>query len=76
MATNLDLDPDLLARAHAMSGERSKKATVTKALEELISRHEQRQIIDLFGTMDWDPDYDYKAERRRRDVKLGLITDE
>ena len=63
MATNLALDPDLLDRALAVSGQKTKKAAVTKALEEFIARREQREILDLFGKLDWDPDYDYKTER-------------
>ena len=65
MATNLALDPDLLDRALAVSGQKTKKAAVTKALEEFIARREQREILDLFGKLDWDPDYDDKTERRR-----------
>ncbi|HAC05422.1 MAG: type II toxin-antitoxin system VapB family antitoxin [Gemmatimonadetes bacterium] len=65
MATNLALDPDLLDRALAVSGQKTKKAAVTKALEEFIARREQREILDLFGKLDWDPDYDYKTERQR-----------
>ena len=66
MATNLALDPDLLERALAVSGQKTKKAAVTKALEEFIARREQREILDLFGRLDWDPDYDYKAERQTK----------
>ena len=66
VATNLDLDPELLDRAFKVSGERTKKAAVTKALEEFIRKRDQARIVELFGTMDWDPDYDYKAERGRR----------
>ncbi len=66
MATNLALDPDLLDRALAVSGQKTKKAAVTKALEEFIARREQREILDLFGKLDWEPDYDYKSERSRR----------
>jgi hypothetical protein len=66
MATNLALDPDLLERALAVSGEKTKKAAVTKALEEFIARREQQRLLDLFGKLDWDPDYDYKAARSRR----------
>ena len=65
MATNLALDPDLLDRALAVSGQKTKKAAVTKALEEFIARREQREILDLFGKLDWDPDYDHKTERQR-----------
>ena len=65
MATNLALDPDLIDRALAVSGEKTKKAAVTRALEEFIARHEQARLLDLFGELDWDPTYDYKAERTR-----------
>ena len=66
MATNLSIDPKLLDRALEVGGERTKKATVTKALREFIARREQKKILELFGSLDWDPNYDYKAERSRR----------
>lgn len=72
MATNLAIDPELLDRALAVGGLPTKKETVTTALREFIARRERTRIIEHFGTADWDPDYDYKAERRGRDVKLGL----
>ncbi len=66
MATNLAIDPTLLDKALEVGGERTKKATVTRALEEYIARREQARILELFGTVEMDPDYDYKAERTRR----------
>lgn len=63
MATNLAIDPDLLARAVLVSGERSKQAVVTLALTEFIARREQRRIVDLLGQLEWEPSFDYKAER-------------
>jgi hypothetical protein len=65
MATNLALDPELLERALAVSGEKTKKAAVTKALREFIARREQKRLGELFGQLDWNPDYDYKRERAR-----------
>jgi hypothetical protein len=65
MSTNLSLDPDLLDRALALSGERTKKAAVTKALQEFIARREQRRLLDLIGRLEWDDGFDYKAERSR-----------
>ena len=65
MATNLAIDPDLLDRALEIGGERTKKATVTLALQEFIARREQRRILDLLGTVEWDDSFDYKAERSR-----------
>ncbi len=48
-----------------MSGEKTKKAAVTKALQEFIARRQQRRLVELFGSLDWDPDFDHKAERSR-----------
>jgi len=65
MATNLSLDPELIDRALAVSGERTKKAAVTKALQEFIARREQKGLIELMGKLEWDPSFDYKSERGR-----------
>ena len=65
MSTNLAIDPDLLQKALEVSGLKTKKDTVNLALKELINRHKQLEIIDLFGKMDPDPDYDYKKGRVR-----------
>jgi Arc/MetJ family transcription regulator len=66
MATNLALDPDLIARAVKVSGEKTKKAAVTRALEEFITRRSQRRLVDLMGKLEWDESFDYRAERSRR----------
>ena len=65
MATNLSIEPELLEKALRVSGEKTKKAAVTKALQEFIARREQRKLLDLFGRLEWNPDFDYKAERSR-----------
>ena len=51
MATNLAIDPDLLARAVEVSGERTQSAAVTKALQEFIALREQRRVVELMGTL-------------------------
>lgn len=66
MATNLAIDPELLDRALEVSGERTKKAAVTKALQEFIARRQQKRVLDLMGKLEWDQSYDYKAERSRK----------
>ena len=65
MATNLALDPELLDRVVAVSGETTKKAAVTLALKEFVARREQMRVSELFGKLDWDASYDYKSERSR-----------
>ena len=66
MATNLSIEPQLLEKALSVSGEKTKKAAVTKALREFIARREQRKLLELFGKLEWNPDFDYKKERSRR----------
>ncbi|GMV45409.1 MAG: hypothetical protein AMXMBFR66_08070 [Pseudomonadota bacterium] len=66
MATNLSLDQELLERAFEVSGERTKKAAVTRALQEFIARRRQRRVAELLGKLEWDASYDYKAERNRK----------
>jgi Arc/MetJ family transcription regulator len=66
MATNLSIDPELIQRALIVSGERTKKAAVTRALQEYIARREQKRLAELFGKLEWDSEYDYKQDRTRR----------
>lgn len=65
MATNLSIDPALIERALEVSGERTKKAAVTKALEEFIARRRQKRLLEVMGKLEWDSSFDYKAERSR-----------
>lgn len=65
MATNLSIDPQLIERALQVSGERTKKAAVTKALQEFIARRQQKHLLDLMGKLEWDSSFHYKAERTR-----------
>ena len=65
MATNLAIDPELLERAVEVSGERTKKAVVTKALQEFIARRDQKRLVELMGKLEWDDSFNYKAERSR-----------
>jgi hypothetical protein len=65
MATNLDIDPKLIDQALAVSGERTKKAAVTRALQEFIARRRQKGVLELLGQLEWDDTFDYKAARSR-----------
>lgn len=65
MTERLTIDSALLDRAIAVGGERTKKAVVTKALQEFIARREQRRVAALMGKLEWDDSFDYKAERSR-----------
>lgn len=66
MATNLALDDKLIKEAQRSGKHKTKKEAVTAALEEYIRHRKQLRILDAFGTFEFDPAYDYKAERSRR----------
>ena len=66
MTTNLSIDLDLIERAFAVSGERTREAAVARALEEYIARRRQKSLLELMGKLEWDDPFDYKAERSRR----------
>jgi Arc/MetJ family transcription regulator len=66
MPTNLALDDDLVDEAKRLGNHRSKREAVNEALAEYVARRKRRTVLDVFGGLDWDADYDYKEERRRR----------
>lgn len=71
MATNLAIDDALLEQARDVSGLRTKKAVVTQALMEFIQKRQQSKVLDLFGTVQYDADYDYKAQRQVKHASAG-----
>ena len=66
MATNLALDDSLIEHARIAGGHRTKKEAVTAALREYVRHRQQAELLRLFGTVAFDPAYDYKAERTRK----------
>ena len=66
MATNLALDDGLIEQVRAMGGHKTKREAVNAALAEYIQRRKQLNVTKLFGHIDYDSDYDYKALRRRK----------
>jgi len=65
MATNLALDDRLIAEAQKIGHHKTKKEAVTTALKEYVARKKQIEVIDLFGKIDFDKNYDYKKARTR-----------
>jgi len=66
MPTNLAIDDRLIEEARKIGRHRTKKETVTAALSEYIQRRKQLEVLSLFGTIDYDKNYDYKKARYRR----------
>lgn len=66
MPSNLALDDALIEEAKRLGGHRTKRAAVNEALEEYVQRRKRRRILELFGELEWDEAYDYKADRVKR----------
>lgn len=64
MATNLAIDDSLIQEAQKLGGHVTKKAAVSQALVEYIQRRRQLEVVELFGTVDYEAGYDYKQQRR------------
>ena len=64
MRTNIDIDDDLLDKAMRYAGTKTKKATVEEALRMLIRRHEQKRVLELYGTVEWEGDLDEMRRSR------------
>ena len=65
MRTNLSIDSNLIDEARRVGHHRTREEAVTAALSEYIAKRERLEILALFGTIDFDSTYDYKAERKR-----------
>lgn len=63
MATNLEIDNELIQEALKLGGHRTKRAVVEAALKEYVQRRKQLIITELFGTIEYEEDYDYKKQR-------------
>ncbi len=63
MPTNLAIDDELLEEARIIGNHKTKKAVVNQALQEYIDRRKQLEIVELFGTIAYEPKYDYKTQR-------------
>jgi Arc/MetJ family transcription regulator len=71
----LALDDELIGEAQRLGGFKTKKEAVNAALAEFVRRRRVEELLALFGTIDYDPDYDYKEERRR-DLKRVATWDD
>ncbi|MFN6501051.1 MAG: type II toxin-antitoxin system VapB family antitoxin [Nostoc sp. DedQUE01] len=66
MTTNLEIDENLIQEALELGGNLTKRAVVEEALREYVQRRKQLKILELFGTIEYEDDYDYKQQRQTR----------
>ena len=70
MATNLAIDDKLINEARRVGKHKTKKEAVTAALDEYIRWRKQQRILDYFGKVEFDPEYDYKKMRKLDKIEL------
>jgi Arc/MetJ family transcription regulator len=70
MPTNLAIDDALIDEARRIGHHKTKREAVTAALDEYINRRKQLLILELAGTIDYDPTYDYKKMRRLDRIEI------
>ena len=63
MRTNIVIDDHLVEEAMRLSKAKTKKDLINFALEEYISNHKKKDLMDLKGKIEFAPDYDYKSMR-------------
>ena len=66
MASTIPLNDKLVEEAQKVGRHRTRKSAVTAALKEYIKYRKQLAVLKMAGKVDFDPEYDYKAERGRR----------
>jgi Arc/MetJ family transcription regulator len=66
MANNVKIDEKLIQEAFQLGGHRTKRAVIEEALKEYVQRRKQLEVIKLFGTIEYDDEYDYKMQRQRQ----------
>jgi hypothetical protein len=65
MTKNSSID-DLIAEVRKLGRHRTKKEATRAALDEYVRRRKQLDVIEMFGKIDYDQNYDYKLERERK----------
>jgi hypothetical protein len=63
MQITLNLNDDLLQETMKLSPDMTIETAIENALQTYLTQQKRMKIIALFGTIDYDPDYDYKQQR-------------
>ncbi|MAT97981.1 MAG: DUF2191 domain-containing protein [Anaerolineaceae bacterium] len=63
--TTVIIDDELIREVQRVGQHQTEQEAVDEALHEYIARRKQLQILELFGTIEYEKEYDYKAQRSR-----------
>ena len=67
MRTNIVLDDELVKRAQRLTGIKTKRELIHKALRTLVQLQEQAEILPLRGKLKWEGDLDLMRENHFHD---------
>lgn len=63
MTKSVAIDETLLKEAQELGHHKNSKEAVIAALKEYIQRNKQMAVIELFGQIEYQEDYNYKTYR-------------
>lgn len=63
MTKSVAIDEVLIREAQELGHHKNGKEAVIAALKEYIQRNKQMAVIELFGQIEYQADYDYKVHR-------------
>jgi Arc/MetJ family transcription regulator len=66
LPTNLSLDDDLIEEAVKLGHHATKREAVNEALREYVAYRRRIEATTAFGTIEFDPLFDYKLARHDR----------
>jgi Arc/MetJ family transcription regulator len=70
MPINVRVNEQLIAEAMRAGNHRTKIQAVTTALEEYVKMKRRLGLLAMVGQVEYDSDYDYKADRRRGNRRI------
>ncbi|MBR8838829.1 MAG: type II toxin-antitoxin system VapB family antitoxin [Stigonema ocellatum SAG 48.90 = DSM 106950] len=62
---NIPIDEALIQEAKAFGNQQTERDVVEEALREYVQRRKRLKVLELFGTIDYDADYNYKQQRQQ-----------
>jgi len=64
MVINFQIDETLIQEALSLGNQQTERDVVEEALREYVQRRKQLKVLELFGEIDYDENYNYKQQRR------------
>ncbi len=62
----MQIETKLLEEVKKIGNYPNRGAAINAALKEYIAKHKRLECLKSFGTFDFEPDFDYKQQRKQR----------